>query len=124
MNSDYHITWWKTQLTNLEAEACKNAVISEKLSMGSITASLEERLKKLLDVKHVFMVPSGSAALLISLLAANIKPGDEVIVPNRTFIATAHAALLLGAKVKLVDTLPNIPLIDPEEVRKNSQPYN
>jgi dTDP-4-amino-4,6-dideoxygalactose transaminase len=55
-------------------------------------------------------------ALTMSLLTLGIGPGDEVIVPNRTFMATAHAALILGAKVRLVDVLPDRPLLDVAQV--------
>lgn len=54
----------------------------------------------------------------MSLWASGIGPGDEVIVPNRTWIATAHAPLLLGAKVKLVDVEPDRPIIDARLLEK------
>jgi perosamine synthetase len=64
----------------------------------------------------VVATTSGSTALLMSTWASGVGPGDEVIVPNRTWIATAHAPLLLGASVKLVDVEPGRPIINAELV--------
>jgi dTDP-4-amino-4,6-dideoxygalactose transaminase len=55
-------------------------------------------------------------ALLAALIACGIKPHDEVIIPNLTFIATAQAPLLLGAKIKLIDVGRERPLIDVEKI--------
>ena len=57
----------------------------------------------------------------MALLAGGIKPKDEVIIPNRTYIATAHAVQLIGANVKLVDTLTDIPIIDPKKLLNQFQ---
>ncbi len=55
-------------------------------------------------------------------MALKVGPGDEVIVPNRTWVATAHAAILLGAKVVLVDCLPDIPAMDIAELESKITP--
>lgn len=67
------------------------------------TEKLEKELAGVIGVKHCFMTTSGSTALLVALLALDIRPGDEVIVPNYTMIATANAVRLLGATPVLVD---------------------
>ena len=54
----------------------------------------------------------------MSMMAAGIGPGDEVIVPNRTWVATAHAPLLLGATVKLVDVEVERPIISLESIEQ------
>ena len=59
----------------------------------------------MLNVEHAIACPSGSMSLVLSMIAHDIGPGDEVIVPCNTWIATAHAPLLVGAKVVLVDVL-------------------
>jgi len=59
----------------------------------------------------VVATTSGSDALLLSLWAADIRPGDEVLVPNRTWIATAHSVLLLGAVPIIVDTHIDSPIV-------------
>ena len=63
-------------------------------------------------------VSSGSTALLMALMALGVVPGDEVILPNRTWIATAHAVHLLGAKVVLVDVESERPIIASRKIEK------
>ena len=92
------------------------AVSNGKLSQGAIGTELEKRLAEAFGVPHVMMVTSGSTALVTAMVAAGIGPGDEVIVPNRTFIATANAAKLIGAQVRLVDVLADVPVMDPAQV--------
>lgn len=67
------------------------------------TEKLECMLKKVIGVDHCFMTTSGSTAIVTALLACDIKPGDDVIVPNYTMIATANAVRMLGANPVLVD---------------------
>lgn len=78
----------------------------------------EDALSEFLGVNHVVATTSGSMALLLALLAAGVKPGDEVVIPNRTWIATGHAAQLLGATVKLADVHPNKSTILAEDAAK------
>jgi dTDP-4-amino-4,6-dideoxygalactose transaminase len=65
------------------------------------------------------MVSSGSIALLLSMLALGIGEDDEVIVPNYCWVSAAHAPALLGAKVVPVDTFPNVPLLDINQIERN-----
>lgn len=111
------MSWWRTKLDESEADAARDAILSGRLSNGAVTAELEERLALALGVRHVTMTTSGSVALTIAFLATGIGPGDEVIMSDRTFIAAAHAAMILGATVRTVDTLPDKPLIDPHLIR-------
>jgi perosamine synthetase len=106
------INWWRTGFANGEAEAIAKAITEENISQGPIVEEFERRLAAYLGVPYVVSTTSGSMALLMSLWVSGIEPGDEVIVPNRTWIATAHAALLLGATVKLVDVESHRPIID------------
>ena len=76
----------------------------------------EEKNFKILGVPYVVCTTSGSMAMLMALMAYDIKRGDEVIVPNRTWISTAHAPHLLGVKVKAVDVKKNIPIIDESKI--------
>ena len=112
MMKKYSINWWRTGFTNGEAEAVAKAIANENISQGPVVAEFERQLAAYLDVPHVVATTSGSMALLMSLWVSGIGPGDEVIVPNRTWIATAHAPLLLGAAVKLVDVESSRPIID------------
>ena len=59
----------------------------------------EDLICQYLNVKYTIAVSSGSSALLLALMSLNIGTDDEVIIPNRTWIATAHAIHLLGANL-------------------------
>lgn len=110
------IPWWKTDLVYGEADAARDAIRACHISQGPITQELEKQIAAHLGVRHAIAVPSGSQGLLLTMLALGIGPGDEVIVPDMTWIATAHAAALLGARVVLVDTLADMPLLDPSKL--------
>ena len=71
--------------------------------MGPEVAELESKLAALTGARHCVTCASGTEALLIALMALGIKPGDEVITPPFTFIATAEVIVLLGAKPVYVD---------------------
>ena len=111
------IPWWGTSFTSGEAEAAAAAVRAKHLSQGPVTREFEERLADYLDVPHVVAVTSGSSALLLSLLALGIGHGDEVLVPNRTWVATAHAVHLSGATPVFVDTERQRPILDVDDAR-------
>lgn len=84
--------------------------------MGSKINQLEENLAQYVDVKHCIGVADGTTALLIALMALGIKPGDEVIVPAFTFIATATQAALLGANPVFVDVDYETFNLDPDKL--------
>jgi dTDP-4-amino-4,6-dideoxygalactose transaminase len=86
--------------------------------MGLVTEEFEQRLAKSLKVPYVVATTSGSMALLLALMALGIGAGDEVIVPNRTWIATANAPMMLGAKPILVDVLPDKPIMNTSMLRE------
>ena len=88
------------------------SIRNEKMSMGSVTEEFENQMGEALDVPYVVSTSSGSIALLMSMMAIGIERGDEVIIPNRTWIATAHAPMILGAKPVLVDVLSDRPIMD------------
>ncbi len=75
--------------------------------MGPEVKELEDRLSAYTGATHCITVASGTEALLISLMAIGIKPGDEVITTPFSFIATAEAIVLLGAKPIFVDIEPD-----------------
>jgi UDP-2-acetamido-2-deoxy-ribo-hexuluronate aminotransferase len=71
--------------------------------LGPEVIELEEKLASYIGSKYCITVASGTEALLISLMALDIKPGDEVITTPFTFVATAEVIVLLGAKPVFVD---------------------
>lgn len=73
-------------------------------------------LAKYLGVKHVTGCGNGTDAIMIALMALDLKPGDEVITVSHTFVATAEAIALLGLKPVFVDVLPDTYTIDPKAI--------
>jgi UDP-2-acetamido-2-deoxy-ribo-hexuluronate aminotransferase len=86
--------------------------------MGPEVQELEQKLVAYTGAKHCITVASGTEALLISLMALGIKPGDEVITTPFTFAATAEAIVLLGAKPVFVDIEPDTCNIDASKIEE------
>lgn len=96
----------KTQYKSVKEKVQKNinTVLEHgQYIMGPEIAELEKRLADYIGVKHCIGVSSGTDALLISMMALDIGPGDEVITTPFSFIATAETIALLGAKPVFVD---------------------
>tara|TARA_Y100000034_G_C6881063_1_gene403732 strand:- start:255 stop:1493 length:1239 start_codon:yes stop_codon:yes gene_type:complete len=117
INNDGTINWWNIQLDQNEADAVAETIHNRNISQGEKTALLEQKLAEMLNIPYVVCTISGTMALLMAYLALDVKPGDEIIIPDRTFIATAHAAVLLGAKIVLVETEKDLPLIDVSKIK-------
>lgn len=81
--------------------------------LGPEVAELEEKLIAYTGAAHCITVANGTDALQIALMALGVGPGDEVITPGFSYIATAEAAVLLGAKVVYVDINPVTYNMDP-----------
>jgi dTDP-4-amino-4,6-dideoxygalactose transaminase len=113
---------WRVPLADLRiAEADVHAVLAclaeGRLTAGAAVAALEEALARRLGVRHAVAVASGTAALHLACLALGIGPGDEVIVPGLTFVATANAVRYTGATPVLCEVIaPEEPNLDPEDV--------
>lgn len=100
-----------------EIRAAVDRVLASGVYVGGTEgAALERELASALSVEHVVAVNSGTDALVLALRAAGIGPGDEVIVPSFTFIATATAVSLTGASPVFADSLSDIFTIDPASV--------
>ncbi|MEA2654189.1 MAG: hypothetical protein QOI37_1416 [Chloroflexota bacterium] len=80
---------------------------------GTFVTRLEEEFAVLQDAKHGVATVNATMGLSVALKAVGVQPGDEVIVPPYTFIATASAALMLGAIPIFVDVDPETLLLDP-----------
>jgi UDP-2-acetamido-2-deoxy-ribo-hexuluronate aminotransferase len=84
--------------------------------MGPEVAELEAKLSKYTGASHCITVASGTEALLIALMAIDIRPGDEVITTPFTFAATAEVIVLLGARPVFVDIEPDTCNIDASKI--------
>lgn len=89
---------------------------------GQWVRQLENVIADICDTKHGIACASGSDALILALMAKNIGPGDEVIVPAFTFFATASAVWRVGAKLVFADIDPNTFNLDPAKVKEKITP--
>ena len=101
------IDWWNINLGKEEQEAVANAISNRKIAQGSITEEFEEKVARFLNVPYALAVPNGTQALTLAYMALEIGSGDEIIMPNRTFVATAHAGVMLGATINAIDVKDN-----------------
>jgi UDP-2-acetamido-2-deoxy-ribo-hexuluronate aminotransferase len=106
----------KTQYQRLKAEidaGIQRVLDHGQYILGPEVADLEERLAAYTGAKHCITVANGTDALQIAQMALGIGPGDEVITPGFTYIATAETAALLRAKPVYVDINPHTYNLDP-----------
>jgi len=108
-----HIPITRPLLGEAEARAVGEVLASGWLAMGARTAAFERAFAETVGATHAVAVASGTAALHLGLLAAGIGPGDEVIVPSLSFVASANVVLHAGARPVLVDVDPRSGNLDP-----------
>lgn len=100
----------KTQYLNIKEEideAVLNCIASTEFINGTKVREFQQHLETYLDVKHVIPCANGTDALQIALMALGLQPGDEVIVPTFTYVATAEVIALLHLKPVMVDVYPD-----------------
>lgn len=100
----------------------QNVLDSAAFVKGGMVTTFQKHLEQYLQVTHVIPVGNGTDALQISLMALGFKPGDEVITPTFTFIATAEVVALLGLTPIVVDVDPNTFCMSVESVKKAITP--
>lgn len=88
-------------------------------SNGKYITLFEKEFANYCGVKHAIATNNGTTALHLALVCLGLKPGDEVLIPTVTFIATANSVTYCGAKPVLLDVLPNTLNLDPNEIEKN-----
>ncbi len=107
----------KTQYQRLKTEidaSIQRVLDHGQYILGPEVAELEEKLAAYTGAKHCVTVANGTDALQIAQMALGIGPGDEVITPGFTYIATAETVALLGAKPVYVDIDPRTYNLDPD----------
>lgn len=117
-NKNKKITQIEPWIDYQEAIQLLRVVKNKYVTENKLTQEFENLIKNLTGSKHAISITNGSLALFAILKALNIGPGDEVIVPDLTFIATANSVLMTGAKPILCDINTNNWAIDPEKVEK------
>ena len=98
-NLQYQYQLYKTEID----EAIHSVLDKSNYIMGDEVQALEENLQGFTGAKHAITCSSGTDALLLAMMALDIKPGDEVITTPFTFIATAETIAFLGAVPVFVD---------------------
>lgn len=102
-----------------EEAAVLETLRSKWISTGPQSAAFEQAFAKAVGSQHAIAVSNGTAALHLAMIGCNIGPGDEVIVPSLTFVATANAARYVGARVIFADVRSDQDLtIDPQAIER------
>jgi dTDP-4-amino-4,6-dideoxygalactose transaminase len=120
-----HMVDLKGQYENIKPEidqAIQAVIDSTAFINGPDVKALAAELEQHLGIPYVIPCANGTDALQIAMMALNLKPGDEVITANFTYVATAEVIALLGLKPVLVDVDPNTFCIDPAAIEKAITP--
>jgi perosamine synthetase len=112
------IPWWSPQTTANDYKFVKKVLQSNYLNEGEVTEEFERKLARLLNVKYSLATTSGTIAIFLALKALKVGVGDEIIIPDITFIATCNAVMLTGARPVLVDVDPETLNINPQAIEK------
>ena len=119
MKIDFANLQYQYQLYKSEIDEAMQAVLDKSnYIMGEEIAQLESSLEEFTGAKHAITCSSGTDALLLAMMALDIKPGDEIITTPFTFIATAETIAFLGAKPVFVDIDEKTYNIDPSEIEE------
>lgn len=102
--------------------AIEKVLASQQFVLGPGGAALEQEIAKLCGVAHGVGVGSGTDALVLALRACGVGPGDEVLIPPFTFVATGSAVSALGAKPVFADIRPETYNVDPAELERRITP--
>lgn len=107
----------KPYITQEEIDNVNMAMMSSQLcGNGKFNKSVQSLFGRLFGIRNICLTPSATASLEMSALLLNIQKGDEVIMPSFTFVSTANAFVLRGAKIKFVDINPLTMNIDEEAI--------
>ncbi|OHA24625.1 MAG: hypothetical protein A3H57_01420 [Candidatus Taylorbacteria bacterium RIFCSPLOWO2_02_FULL_43_11] len=112
------MAWWQPKIEKENYTFLKKALDSNYINEGPQTAEFEKAILKLTGAKYALATNNCTTAMFLSLKALGIGPGDQVIVPDITFIATANAVSLSGAEPVLVDTRKEDLTMDPLAFQK------
>lgn len=105
-----------------EWHATREPLVNGWLTSGPKVREFEQLFAERHQVKHALAVTSATTALHLALVALNVGPGDEVIVPAFTWVSTANVVLYCGANVVFADVNPSTFNIDPKDLKKKITP--
>ncbi|MBI4021227.1 MAG: DegT/DnrJ/EryC1/StrS family aminotransferase [Candidatus Aenigmarchaeota archaeon] len=101
-----------------ELSQLQEVVADRWITEGKKTQQFEERIRDYTQAKHAISICNGTAALYVCLKALGIGPGDDVLVPDLTFIATANAVIMAGATPVFVDVDSSTLTMDPVKAQE------
>src|ERR1700722_7433322 len=110
------LPWFEPEMTGAEIGRLADVLDRNFLNDGPLTREFEGQVAALVGVPYAVAVTSGTAALALALMAKGIGPGDEIIIPDLTFVATANAVRLAGGTVVLADVERDRFALSPEAV--------
>jgi perosamine synthetase len=121
--SKFHIPIYQPDLSGNEKKYVNECIDTSWISSrGRFVNEFETRFAERIGVEHAVSVSNGTVALHLAMMALGIGPGDEVIVPTLTYVASANAVSYTGATPVFVDSLRDTWQIDPEDVRRHITP--
>ncbi|MEM3703766.1 MAG: DegT/DnrJ/EryC1/StrS family aminotransferase [Candidatus Bathyarchaeia archaeon] len=100
-------------------EVLRSGILTHGLGEGPMVKKFERDFADFVKAKHALAVNSGTAALHMAVLSVGVEPGEEVILPSFTFVATAEAVVLSGARPVFVDIDPETYNVSPERIEKS-----
>ena len=104
--------WWFNHFGENEKKFLLDSFNNKNFTYGEVCQTFELEFARLIGTKYAVITNSGTSALAMSLIANNIGKGDEVILPSISWIATAQAVQMTGAKVIFVDVEAEKPIIN------------
>jgi dTDP-4-amino-4,6-dideoxygalactose transaminase len=102
--------------------AVERVMSTQQFVLGREGAAFEQEIAQLCGVAHGIGLASGTDALILALRACGVRPGDEVLLPSFTFVATGSAVSALGAKPVFMDIRPDTYNVDPAEFERRVTP--
>lgn len=115
----YNIPLFALNFDEKEEKAAVDVIHSQWISSGPKCAELEQKFAEMIGTKYALAVANCTDALHLAVIGAGIKPGEEVIVPSLTFVATANAVRYAGATPVFADIESlSQPTISPEAIEK------
>ena len=101
--SFFNIPVWNTKIPDNTINFIERAFNDRSISTGKYTKKFEDELSKLHNSNEVVCVNSGTSALKCIAIGLGLKPGDEIIIPRRSWIATFNSFFELGLKIIFAD---------------------